>query len=305
MKSARYRIRHETTYNYGAEVVHSHQVLHLKPRALEFQDVHEHAIEIDPQPSSDLRSDDPFGNPIARLEIDRAHMKLRVASTMTATVRARPETKGETLPWEQVRSRLMYSGRPPQPDALEAARFRFESPYVRIKQAFNEFAEDCFPAEAPIFQCADRLMQKLHRDMTYAPGDTSISTPLLEVLERRRGVCQDYAHLMTACVRSRGLAARYVSGYLRTHPAPGTQRLLGSDASHAWVAVFCPPIGWVEFDPTNGILCGIDHIVLAWGRDFGDVSPLRGVIVGGGQHVVNVSVDVEEDRDSEQVNREP
>lgn len=291
--AATYRVRHTTTYNYGAEVVHSHQVLHLKPRELAHQSLIEHSLNIDPPPTSATQAEDAFGNPVMRLEIDRPHATLRVTSEMTTTVGARREPRStESLGWEQVRTRLTYTGRPPEADVLEAVRFRFESPYVRVKEAFNEYSQECFPERAPLFDCMRRLMEKLHADMTYAPGDTNINTPLLEVLERRRGVCQDYAHLMTACCRARGLAARYVSGYLRTRAPDDRGRLQGADASHAWVAVYCPPVGWVEFDPTNGVLAGTDHVVLAWGRDFGDVSPLRGVIVGGGRHVVSVGVEV-------------
>ncbi|HEY5809916.1 MAG TPA: transglutaminase family protein, partial [Povalibacter sp.] len=191
-----------------------------------------------------------------------------------------------------VRTQLAYSGRPTGADRLEAMRFRGESPHVRIKQVLTDYSAECFPAGRTVLDCADSLMHKLHDEMTYAPGETTVSTSLLEVLEKRRGVCQDYAHFMIACLRSRGLAARYVSGYLRTVPAPGAKVLVGADASHAWVSVYCPVSGWVEFDPTNGVRADTDHITVAWGRDFSDVSPLRGVIVGGGQHQLSVSVTV-------------
>jgi transglutaminase-like putative cysteine protease len=163
---------------------------------------------------------------------------------------------------------------------------------VRIKQVFTEYGADCFTTGRPMLEAVNALMMKLYKEMTYAPGATDIGTPLMQILSKRRGVCQDYAHLMIACLRSRGLAARYVSGYLRTIPREGTERLIGADASHAWVAVWCPPSGWIEFDPTNGVRAGLDHIALAWGRDFGDVSPLRGVIVGGGRHTLTVRVTV-------------
>jgi transglutaminase-like putative cysteine protease len=188
-----------------------------------------------------------------------------------------------------VRDGLAYQSRPRTPEWLEAIRFRGESPFVRIKQLFSDFAADCLPAGASVLQVADRLMAKVHAEFTYAPGETEIATPLLEVFHRRRGVCQDYAHFMIACLRSAGLAARYVSGYLRTHGGS----LVGADASHAWVAVFAPPFGWVEFDPTNNVRVRQEHVALAWGRDFGDVSPLRGVILGGGSHTLSVSVAME------------
>jgi transglutaminase-like putative cysteine protease len=289
-----YRVRHATHYQYSGEVVHSHHLLHLEPRDMAHQRCTTRRVNIEPAPSVRIEGSDAFGNPITRLEFDRPHQSLRVASLLELDVRQRPAA-GHVITerWEYTRNQLAYSARAPGPDKLEACRYRNESPHARIKQAFNDYGTECFPSGRPILAAADALMLKLFRQMTYAPGATGISTPLLEVLNTKRGVCQDYAHLMIACLRSRGLAARYVSGYLRTVPRPGGERLIGADASHAWVAVYCPPLGWVEFDPTNGVRAGLDHIVLAWGRDFGDVSPLRGVIVGGGQHKLSVSVAVE------------
>jgi transglutaminase-like putative cysteine protease len=183
-----------------------------------------------------------------------------------------------------------------------------------VKQQFTNFGADCFEPGSPILACAEALMRKIHRELAYSPGETSIATPLSEVLENRRGVCQDFAHLMIACLRSRGLAARYVSGYIRLRPAvpdadcgepDAAARSLqparsepqldwvGAGASHAWVSVFIPPLGWIELDPTNDVRVGVDHVAIAWGRDFGDVSPLRGVILGAGSHSLAVSVTVE------------
>jgi transglutaminase-like putative cysteine protease len=166
-----------------------------------------------------------------------------------------------------------------------------ESAHIRIKQIFTEYAADCFPAHCPILLGAEALMHKMYRDFRYAPGTTDTKTSIVDAFAARRGVCQDFAHIMIACLRARGLAARYVSGYLRTLPAGQTDaHLLGGDASHAWVSVFCPPLGWIDLDPTNDVRVGADHITIAWGRDFGDVSPLRGVIVGGGRHRLSVRV---------------
>jgi transglutaminase-like putative cysteine protease len=290
--SAIYHVRHETSYTYGGDVVHSHQLLHLAPRDTERQTCSAHGIVIDPPPARSCVDTDAFGNPVTRLELDRAHNRLEVAAEMTVQVHARAERVLKSEAWERVRGQLAYSGRPPGSERLEAMRFRAESPHVRIKQAFNDFAQECFPASRTVLDCADSLTHKLHDEMTYAPGETTVSTSLMDVLRTRRGVCQDYAHLMIACLRSRGLAARYVSGYLRTLPAPGAKALVGADASHAWVSVYCPVSGWVEFDPTNGVRADTDHITVAWGRDFSDVSPLRGVIVGGGQHRLSVRVTV-------------
>jgi len=194
-----------------------------------------------------------------------------------------------------VRDVFAYHGAWPSRDQLDAARFRHESPHVRLKQTFTEYSAVCFPPGQPVLACAEALSTKLHAELQYSPGVTTISTAVTEVLETKRGVCQDFAHLMIACLRSRGLAARYVSGYLRTNTTTTEdgKKLVGDAASHAWVSVWTPPYGWVEFDPTNGCFAGLDHISVAWGRDFGDVSPLRGVILGGADHKLSVTVLVE------------
>ena len=219
-------------------------------------------------------------------------------SQMQIEVHARPAVPAETTePWEKVRNAFAYRGAWPSRDQLDAARFRHESPHVRLKQAFTDYSAECFaagPAHPGVRRGAEH--QAARRTSTYTPGVTSIGTSSTEVLETRRGVCQDFAHLMIACLRSRGLPARYVSGYLRTNaPSAATdeKKLVGDGASHAWVAVWSPPYGWIEFDPTNGCFAGTDHVAVAWGRDFGDVSPLRGVILGGAEHQLSVTVRVE------------
>jgi transglutaminase-like putative cysteine protease len=295
----RYRIRHETRYRYGADVVHSHHLLHLVPRPAAYQQCLEHEIDIEPAPQSRSDGLDAFGNPMLRIELAQPHRELAVISRMQIEVHARPAVSAATtVPWDRLRDSFAYRGAWPSRDQLDAARFRHESPHVRLKQAFTDYSAECFPPGAPILECADTLTRLLHTDITYAPGETHILTSSTEVLETRRGVCQDFAHLMIACLRSRGLPARYVSGYLRTNQPAATAevaepRLVGDGASHAWVAVWSPPYGWIEFDPTNGCFAGTDHVAVAWGRDFGDVSPLRGVILGGGQHQLSVTVAVE------------
>jgi transglutaminase-like putative cysteine protease len=293
--TARYRVRHETVYRYGGDVAHSHQLLHLTPRPLALQTCTAHSLELRPPPG--LRRDDidAFGNPVTRLEYDRPHERLDVIAAAEVEVRApQPLDPQASLPWEQVRSALVYCGQPPSADILEACRYRMESAYVRIKQTFSDYTESAFGEGRPILAAALDLMHQLHRDFSYAPGTTDVQTSVLDAFAARRGVCQDFAHIMIAGLRSRGLAARYVSGYLRTQPA-GTNLAswVGADASHAWVSVFCPPFGWVDLDPTNDVAIELDHITVAWGRDFGDVSPLRGVIVGGGHHRLSVRVSVQ------------
>ncbi len=338
MTSVRYAVRHETLYRYGRRVAHSHQQLHLTPRNSARQRCLEHCIHIEPRPSVRSEYIDAFGNRVTRVELDRPHDELEVVAEMEVALAALPEVpEDEGESWESVREQLCYQAHSREASWLEAMRFRHESPYVRIKRLFSDFARDCLEPDGTVLQVASGLMMKVNEEFTYAPGETEIATPLLEVLQKRRGVCQDYAHLMIACLRSAGLAARYVSGYLHTG---GTQRaadgtdgadgaagvalaaaapsalaaagaagpagvaaaasaarteppLLGADASHAWVAVFAPPFGWVEFDPTNNLRVRQGHVALAWGRDFGDVSPLRGVILGGGSHTLSVRVAVQ------------
>ena len=330
-QSTRYHIRHLTRYVYGADVAHSHQLLHLVPRPAPYQECLEHAVDISPAPDSRIEALDAFGNPVLRVEFEHPHRRLEVVTRMDIRVHARPKVDANaTHRWEQVARSLAYHGGWPARGGLDVCRFRHESPYVRIKRAFTDYTADCFEPGRPVLAAATALMKKLHQELRYAPGETTIATPLMEVLEQRRGVCQDYAHLMIACLRSRGLAARYVSGYIRSRPAqpaaaasaatspiqtqtqsqtqvqtqtqtqaqtpPETvpaPALVGGDASHAWVAVYAPPLGWIELDPTNNVWVGADHVAVAWGGDFGDVSPLRGIILGGGSPELSVDVAVQ------------
>jgi transglutaminase-like putative cysteine protease len=295
--SRKYRIRHETRYEYAADVVHSHHLLHLVPRPAPYQECLEHEIRISPDNHRRVNELDAFGNPMVRVELAQPHRQLRVVSEMQIEVHPRPAVRVDSAhAWERVRDSFVYHGAWPSRDHLDAARFRHESPHVRVKQAFNDWSVGCFPNGQSLLLCAEELSTRLHKEIQYVPGATNISTSATEVLEKRRGVCQDFAHLMISCLRSRGLPARYVSGYLRTNAPPNErgEKLVGDNASHAWVAVWSPPFGWIEFDPTNGCFAGTDHVAVAWGRDFGDVSPLRGVILGGSQHELSVVVEVTE-----------
>jgi transglutaminase-like putative cysteine protease len=288
-----YQVLHETRYDYGASVVHAHHLLHLSPRESIWQKTLSHQLDIQPQAGTLVEDTDAFGNRIARLELARPHRQLQIIASAQLELwpRAQPAAS-ESLPWERLRDELTYCSRPRTSKELEAATYRMESPHARIKNAFSEYAAECFQHGQPILMCAEALMHKLHQELIYDPGATLINTPVAEVLETRRGVCQDFAHLMIACLRSRGVAARYVSGYLRTVAPQDGSALTGADASHAWVSVYAPPFDWVDFDPTNGVRINTDHITLGWGRDFSDVSPVRGVIVGGGEHMVTVGVTV-------------
>jgi transglutaminase-like putative cysteine protease len=276
----RYRVRHETVYSYGGDVAHSHQLLHLTPRDAPLQTCHRRSITLAPQPSTRREDIDAFGNHVTRLEYDLPHDRLEVIAEVGVDVLAAPAIDaGDGASWEEVRGTLAFSGKPLSDEILEACRFRMESSYL---------------PECPVLVAAEALMHKIHKEFKYAPGSTNIRTSAIEAFEARQGVCQDFSHIMIGCLRSRGLAARYVSGYLRTLPPPGADAAyVGADASHAWVSVFSPPFGWVDLDPTNDVRVSSDHIIIAWGRDFGDVSPLRGVIVGGGRHRLSVRVSVQ------------
>jgi transglutaminase-like putative cysteine protease len=274
--SAHYQILHDTHYHYDSPVSLAQQLAHLWPRSCAWQRCTERQLLIIPEPTSRRDELDVFGNPLTRLAFERPHDELLVNARLTVEVLARPVLDfNQSLAWDATCSALTYSSQPICADLLEACRYRFESPYVHLK-----------------LLGVQALMEKIFSEFTFDAEATQVATPLVEVLERRRGVCQDFAHLMLACLRSRGLAARYISGYLLTQPPPGQPRLIGADASHAWVSVFCPVLGWVDFDPTNNVQPALEHITLAWGRDFSDVSPLRGVILGGGSHDPEVRVTV-------------
>jgi transglutaminase-like putative cysteine protease len=293
VQGARYQVFHDTHYRYSAPVSLSQQLVHLWPRDCPWQLCSGQQLLINPEPT--LRQDitDVFGNPLTRLAFERPHDELQVNARLQVEVLPHgPVDLAASPAWEQVPASLAFSGRALSSLELDACRYRVESPYVRIKRQFAEFGAGCFPAGRPLLQGAAALMEKIFSEFSFDAEATQVATPLTEVLERRRGVCQDFAHLMLACLRSRGVSARYVSGYLLTQPPPGQPRLIGADASHAWVSVYCPRNGWVDFDPTNNILPNLEHITLAWGRDFSDVSPLRGVILGGGSHDPEVRVTV-------------
>ena len=289
----RYQVRHQTVYAYAGSVAHAHHLLHLTPRETATQTCPEHLLEIWPPPVLRLQHVDAFGNQATRLELNRAHERFEVTARMKIELlpRAAPAS-ADTLPWEDVRDGLQYLAAPMDAHWLEALRFRTQSAFVPIKRVFEQYAADCFPDRTPVLTGALALMRKIHSEFTYTRGATHIGTTLLEVLEKRQGVCQDYAHFMIACMRSIGLPARYVSGYLHTGSAEQAPKRMGADASHAWIAVFAPPLGWVELDPTNALVVDQEHVALAWGRDFGDVSPLRGVILGGGAHSLEVGVEL-------------
>lgn len=289
-----YAVVHDTTYDYAQPVRLSRQVLHLSPREVPWQTCLAHSLEISPDAEMLAEASDAFGNPVRAFCIEDDHESLFVQASSHVRVSARALPDELASPrWEDVKERLSYrAGRWPSVDDLDATRFLFESPRVRNKRELADWARACFPKDTPLLVGARALMRRIHAEIAFDPKATNVSTRVMEVFEKRRGVCQDFAHLMLSCLRSLGLAARYVSGYLLTRPPPGRPRLVGADASHAWVSVYCPGLGWVDMDPTNDLLPSLEHVTVAWGRDYDDVIPLRGVLLGGGDHELEIAVTV-------------
>jgi len=294
--TAALRVRHVTRYEYDAPVELAHHLAHLRPRETPWQSIADWRLDIAPEPDSahTIGGDgdvDVFGNWRHCFSHARVHDRLEVLSSFEAhlgtTVAAAPAA---SPPWEQVAARLRYRAGSTMPEACE---FALASPHAPRSPEFVRFAGDLFAPNRPLLEAVDALMQRLHGEFKYSAASTDVATDAVQALHLRRGVCQDFAHVMIAVCRSMGLAARYVSGYLSTRPPPGQPRLVGSDASHAWVSVWCPVTGWVDFDPTNNVKPALEHVTLAWGRDYGDVAPLRGVIRGGTPAKPQVEVTVE------------
>lgn len=295
----RYHILHDTAYHYDQPVGESRQLVRLTPRALDWQRSLAHRIEVQPEPSRIDEFIDGFGNPVTSLHLEADHDELLIRAESWIELLPRQILAPAISPaWETVREVLSYRAeRRLAAEALEATVFKFESTHVRVKREFAAYALEVFGPGRPLLDGVAGLMERIHEEFTFDPEATDVSTPVTEVFATRRGVCQDFSHFMISCLRSLGLAARYVSGYLLTRPPPGKARLVGADATHAWVAVFCPRQGWVDFDPTNNLQPGLEHITVGWGRDFADVSPLRGVILGGGEHEPEISVTVVPERE--------
>lgn len=290
MKAQLYDLSHTTTYDYHSVITVSHHLLRLSPRRLPRQVRLEHRVETDPVAATLCQHLDYFGNEVTFVTIEGTHRRLSVTSRSRVAVGPAfiPEPS-ETPAWEDIRN-LCRSDQ--SAAMLEATEFTFASPLVLLNPVFAEYAAQSFSPRRHILEAALDLTARIHLDFTFDATATTVSTPLPEVFETRRGVCQDFAHLQVACLRSLGLPARYVSGYLETIPPPGSPRLVGADASHAWISFYCPGMGWIDLDPTNNCLPSMRHITVAWGRDYSDVSPIRGVLMGSGEHTLSVAVDV-------------
>jgi transglutaminase-like putative cysteine protease len=283
----RYAVRHVTRYRYADSVSNSQHDLHVLPRELPWQRCLSAQLAISPTPIVCRERVDYFGNRATHVVLATPHTEMIATAESLVEVSA-PETRvaDDDLPWQEA-ARVVVPG-----DDLQVQEMRFPSPFVEPWPALRDFALRSFPSGRPLLVGCIDLMARIHGDFAYDPRATTVATPLEQVFEQRRGVCQDFAHLMIACLRSLGLPARYVSGYLMTLPPPGQPRLQGADASHAWLAVHSRRFGFVDLDPTNNCLVGDAHVTLAVGRDFGDVTPLRGVIHGGSRHDLQVAVDV-------------
>jgi len=292
-------VQHDTVYDYQPAVETAQHTAHLQPRETALQRVRSFNLQISPTPEGLRHGLDAFGNPQAWWTLTQPHTQLQVVARSEVNTAPPLDLQG-TQPWEAVREHFRYrSGQPG--DAQNC--FVFGSHHAPVHEAFAAYARSCFAPGKPLQEAATELMRKIHSDLTYASQSTDVHTPALQALQARRGVCQDFAHILVACLRSLGLAARYVSGYLLTQPPEGQPRLVGADASHAWASVYLPELadsacgGWLDLDPTND-RCGFgapgeDYVVVAWGRDFADVSPLRGVLQGGQSHTLKVGVSVE------------
>lgn len=286
-----YKIVHRTTYKYKYPVSVGNHVACLKPRSLLRHRLEECELYIQPTPATITERTDYFGNILCFFTVQEPHTELVVeARSQVVMEDTLPALPHDGLPWEEV-VRLLPEDH--SPEGLEAYQFRFESPRIPLRSEFAAYSLQSFTPRRPLLEGLLDLTERIHKDFRFDSGVTTVRTPTEQFFRKRKGVCQDFAHLQIACLRSLNLSARYVSGYLRTYPPPGQPRLVGADASHAWVSAYCPGTGWLDLDPTNNVVPSNGHVTLAWGRDYGDVSPIHGLILGGGVHALNVSVDMQ------------
>ena len=289
----RYRVRHITEYTYGAPVSLCYNMAHLLPRDTRNQRCLNQKIQINPPPVYQNDGEDYFGNQTFYFSIQEAHKKLVIDVTTDfeiAPIDVLMWQKQSCITCGQLREKLKS---PDTPELRMAKEFLLDSPQIRCSEDLRAYALSTFSDDKTLLEATLAFTHKIFNEFKFDPASTTVATPLEQVLKQRSGVCQDFAHLAIGCLRSVGIPARYMSGYLETLPPPGQEKLVGADASHAWFAVFIPELGWIEFDPTNDLMPSDQHIVTAWGRDYSDVTPLQGVIFeGGGSQQLAVSVDV-------------
>lgn len=282
-------VSHRTTYQYRLPVSQSNHLLHLSPRPVEHQEVLAHSVLVQPAPAARAVASDYFGNPITYLTIDESHRELSFHARSRIKVSARaPMDLATSPPWEDVADAMVRAHSAP----LDVIQFASFTPATQANGAILDYASQSFPARRPVMQGVRDLTRRIHKDFVYDGTATDVTTTVERLFQLKRGVCQDFSHLQLACLRALGLPARYVSGYLLTRPPEGKDKLIGADASHAWISVWAPGTGWIDFDATNDLIPAGEHITLAYGRDYGDVSPINGIILGGGHHTITVSVDV-------------
>jgi len=288
----RYKIRHITEYQYQEMVSIGHNRLCLVPLNYNGQQCLSSNIKISPTPDELVYQTDFFGNTLLFISIYKDHDQLEIVSESMVDIESGANADrafNSPIAWEEVKNQVALHN----DIYADVMQYTLPSIHVPTSEAIRKFASDCFPSGATLWGGCQSLMQKIYSSLDFTPGFTTVNTPVESVLTSRKGVCQDFAHLMIACLRNLGLPARYVSGYIETIPPPGKQKLVGSDASHAWVSVYFPEIGWVEFDPTNNLLPSHNHITVAVGRDYFDVAPIKGIIFSSGQQQIVVKVDVD------------
>ncbi len=288
----RYRIRHITEYKYAGRVSHCYNLAQMTPRSSRRQTCHNSRIDVTPVVAAGSRREDYFGNTAYHFEIQKPHRELLI--TATSEVETYSQIGDTNLDLGRTCAearRQMQQAR--LEEVILAREFQLDSAMVRASAELRDFAADLFTDDRPLLSAVAALTERIYSEFEYSPLATTIATPISEVMKNRKGVCQDFAHVQIGCLRALGFAAKYVSGYLETLPPPGQEKMVGADASHAWLSVFSPGEGWFEFDPTNNCMAGEQHIITAWGRDYYDVTPLKGVIFGGGTDpIMTVSVDV-------------
>ena len=286
----RYRVMHRTLYRYAESVTLCHNEAHLRPRSGPFQNCLSNQVNVIPVPAAVLERKDFFGNPVHYFSVEKPHDSLDVMATSEVEVFWPPKVElPAPMSWEQASEMTKTTH---DPECIDARSFILESPFIAIEPDVAEYTSKSFPPGRNVLEAIRDFIDRIFKDFKFDPTSTTVATPLLQVLDQRRGVCQDFAHLAIAGLRTMGLAARYVSGYIETFPPEGEERMIGADASHAWLATFVPTVGWIDLDPTNNHFPVTSHVTLAWGRDYGDVAPLSGVITGGGGHTLVVAVDV-------------
>lgn len=286
----RYSVRHLTRYRYSQNVSLSQHFLHLLPRGTASQRVERADLKIEPVPATRRDAVDYFGNPTCLVSLDEEHLEtVLLAESQISLQHSKPPAAKDTPPWEEIAKTVRESR---SKDLLFVYQYCFASPKTKAGPDALALGQTFFAPGTPILEGAMALMDHIFTQYTYDPEATDVSTPVDDVMRIKGGVCQDFAHLQLACLRALGLPARYVSGYLLTHPPEGQERLQGADASHAWLSIWTGEDGWVDLDPTNNLIPGDEHITLAWGRDYGDVSPINGITFGGGAHQIDVEVDV-------------